>query len=88
MWLRVEKGISHREDDFSLRMSSFSPRLSFLPTRSEMTPKRKTAISRFASSFIRYLLMMILLKKYQNPGTKSPQKAVGMPSQAEHRTIE
>jgi len=57
--VRVEKGISHRQDAFSLMIFSFSPRASFLPTISAMTPKRKTAISFFVASSMHYLLVFL-----------------------------
>lgn len=68
MLLLVEKGISHCKEDFSLRMSSFSPLLSFLPpTRSDMTPKRKTAMVFFASSSILMPPYVIFKEKYRKP---------------------
>ena len=89
MLLRVEKGMSHREDDFSLRMRSFSPRESFLPpTRSEMTPKRKTAMVLFASSSIPGTSLLIFRRSTRTAGQNRRKKTVGPASQPQHCTIE
>ena len=53
----------------------FSPRLSFLPTRSAMMPNRKTAMAFFASSSMTNLLVVAFSVWYQTTGGISPQEA-------------
>jgi len=71
--VRVENGISHRHDAFSRTILSFSPRASFLPTISAMTPNRKTAISFFVASSMQYLLVFLKTGTAKGRHT-SPQK--------------
>src|SRR5208283_312184 len=59
MYVLPERGMSHGHETFSLRILSFSPRLSFLPTRSAITPNRKMAMAFFASSSMTNLLVVV-----------------------------